>query len=258
MYAEYGCLPEAHEAFDKLPVQNVVSWTSLIGGYAKHDQCKEALHYFERMQLEGYSPDSAMVLCLLKVCGNFGAIEKGVEIHALIDRQGLLQNELEVGNALINMYAKCGMIVKAQEVFDRLPVHDVISWTTLIAGYAELEKSDYAFHVFNRMREEGEKPDDITFLSVMTVCSHLGLVSKGEKYYEEMRKEYAIIPTSEHLSCLINLFSRAGDLSRVISLMKEIPDSRAVCHIVLDGSLRWGNIELGKQVFDQYVLNAKL
>ena len=146
------------------------------------------------------------------------------------------------------------MLEKAQEVFDRIPVHDVISWTTLIAGYAEVEESEKAFHAFNRMREAGKTPDDITFLSVMTLCSHIGLVSKGEKYYEEMSKEYGMALSSEHLSCLINLFSRVGDLDRAIALFKEIPSSGAVCRIVLNGSRSWGNIGLGKEVFDLHVL----
>eukprot|EP00250_Pteridium_aquilinum_P015120 c22392_g2_i1 orf=2-871(-) len=137
MYAKCGSVGIARQVFKTLPVRNVVSWNALIAGYTKSGYGEEALECFDQMQLEGVSPDAVTFLSSLKACGTLGFLEKGQDIHAEIERKNLVLVDAAIGNTLLDMYVKCGSLDIAQQVFDRLPVRDVISWTSLIAGYAE-------------------------------------------------------------------------------------------------------------------------
>ncbi|MCO5554424.1 hypothetical protein L7F22_007954 [Adiantum nelumboides] len=134
LYAKCGALRTAQELFDKLHVRNEVSWTALLAGYAEHGFFKEAFSCFEQMQGEGIHPNAITFSSILKACANSRNLEKGQELHNLVLRDHLLADHIEVGNALVDMYAKCGAMQKAQEVFDELPTRDVVSWNALITS----------------------------------------------------------------------------------------------------------------------------
>lgn len=253
MYVKCGALPQAQLVFDKLPVQNVVSWTTLIAGYYQHGHSGEALDCFEHMKEAGLSPDVVAFACILKACGSIGAAERGEEIHAEIVREGLLKDVTVLGSALVDMYAKCGILVKAQEVFDKLLDRDVVSWTALIAGYCQVGNCEKALKCFEQMRFEGLTPDAVTLTCVLKVCGILGAAEKGQMLYETMSKSYGIVPDIEHHSCLVDLFSREGHLDKAVALVKQMPSS---CYLsswfaVLDACLRWGNEKMGSFAFNQ-------
>ncbi|MCO5572921.1 hypothetical protein L7F22_037746 [Adiantum nelumboides] len=132
MYAKCGALPKAHQVFDNLLVQDVVLWTALIAGNTENGYYEEALACLEQMCSKGLSPNATTYVCCLKACANVGSLVKGQEIHAEIARQGAFGMEQAVGNALVNMYAKCDLLNKALEVLLKLPARDVISWTALM------------------------------------------------------------------------------------------------------------------------------
>eukprot|EP00250_Pteridium_aquilinum_P025265 c30458_g1_i1 orf=2-316(+) len=104
------------------------------------------------------------------------------------------------------MYAKCGMLPKSQEVFNKLPVRDLFSWNILITGCAQRGETEKVFHMFEKMGEEGLKPDAVTFTSLLNACSHAGLIERGQTYFESMRQNYGVIPTLEHDTCMVDLF----------------------------------------------------
>eukprot|EP00250_Pteridium_aquilinum_P018843 c24218_g12_i1 orf=1-438(+) len=144
MYAKCGLIANAQEVFDTLVSRNVVSWNALIAGFSQEMHSEKALNCFRQMQLEGFSPDAVTFVCILKACGNIKAAHKGQEIHAEIVKMGLLEEETVVSNALIDLYADCGMLAEAEEVFNRLLVWNVASWNTLIAGFAQHEHGEEA------------------------------------------------------------------------------------------------------------------
>eukprot|EP00250_Pteridium_aquilinum_P008158 c17724_g1_i1 orf=1-972(-) len=135
LYTKCGLIDKAKQVFDKLTKRDVVSWNVLITGYVNHGLGKEALDCFQQMQLQGVRPNAVTFICSLQACGMMGSTEKGTEIHAEVERKGLLESDHLVGSTLVDTYAKCGCLGKAQEVFDALPVRNVVSWTALIAGY---------------------------------------------------------------------------------------------------------------------------
>ena len=253
MYIKCEVLGSAQEVFDTLIIRDVVTWTTLISGYVQHDHGKEALDLFNRMKVESISPDNITFSCILKTCGSMGATDKGLQIHAGNVKMGLLGSDLSFINALLEMYAKCGFIMNVEKVFDSVSIHDVVSWTSLISGYAQVGKLEEVLHIFDRMRTQHNMPDPITFVSVLNACNHGGLVDEGQMYFEAMIKDYGITPTLEHHTCLVDLFGRSGQLEKAIIAMEETlfyPNS-VMWHAMLGACRKWGNVKLGRYVFDQ-------
>ena len=199
MYAKCGELLFAQEVFEKLPIRSIDSWNALITGYAQQNRGVKVLECFEQMLSQGLCPDDVTLACYLKACGNTGAIDKGRKLHADIEK-GLPKTNQIVCNALLDMYAKCGMLVKAEEVFDKLDLHDVTSWNVLIAGYGQAGKFVDVVNAFDRMMSEGVKPNASTFVNVLDACNHASLLERGKNYFEVMSVTFRIMPTLDHWS----------------------------------------------------------
>lgn len=255
MYARCGLFDEAQEVFNKLLVRDIISWNALIAGYAEHSHGEEALSCFKQMETEGISPDAITYVCILKACGCIGFAYNGRQIHSDITKKGSLERDLRVGSTLVDMYAKCGSLAEAQEVFDLLSARDVVSWSALIAGYAQVGEFDMVFTRFHSMLAEGVTPNQVTFISVFSACCHAGLLDRVEVYFESMSRDYDLIPTLEHMTCLVDLLCRAGQLDKAIMTIEKMPvlPDLAVWHTVLGASQQVHNWEVGKQAFKQAV-----
>lgn len=223
MYAKCGALKEAQKIFDELPMQDVVSWGALLDGYSQHTDGEEAIHCYEEMQQGDFNPDGATFICILQASGSIGAAHKGQEIHAEIAGECWFDKDAAVANSIIDMYAKCGMLAEAQDVFNEFRVRDVITWNALLAGYAQLGDETVVSSLLNQMIGEGTEPDFVTFIIVLSACSHRGFLSEGQAQLESMIADYDITPTSEHLTCMVDLFGRAGQLEKSIEVIKVMP-----------------------------------
>ena len=252
MYGKCGALPKAREVFDNLQVRNVITWGAIIAGCVQHGYAQEALHLFERMRFDEISPDAVTLACVLKSCGCVGALCKGQEIHAEMVKDGLLEVDIVVDNALIDMYGSCGMLMEATEVFDKMNVRDVVSWTSLISGFSHLGKEYMVFKLVGNLINEGKIPDLATFTILLNLCSHSGLLDKGEIYFECISEVYGIMPTLEHHACMIDLFGRAGHLDKVISIIKQMPyiANMSIWHSVLGACQKWGNVKVARLAFE--------
>ena len=171
MYAKCGALLDAIAFFENLPCPNVVSWNSIMSIYYQHGLHHQALSCFKQMQSRGQSPNVVTYICILKCCSNIGFIKNGQEIHAIIIMQTLLCNNLALGNVLVHMYAKCGMLREAQDVFEELPERDVVTWSSLISGYGYHQMHDEALKCFWKMQHEDVLPDVVTFLCILKSCT---------------------------------------------------------------------------------------
>ncbi|XP_057873023.2 pentatricopeptide repeat-containing protein At4g30700-like [Cryptomeria japonica] len=222
MYAKCGSIDMARELFDGMPQRNVHSWTAMIGGYAQNGFVEKALETFKQMQLAGVKPNSATFASVLPACAKMGALEQGMDIHQSIMEGGFF-TDIIVGNALIDMYAKCGSIDKAHELFDRMPQRDVISWTAMIAGYAQNGFVEEALQTFMQMQSACVKPNSTTFACVLCACSYAGLVDEGCTYFNHMSKPYCITPTIDHYVCMVDLLGRAGYLEDTLNFIIKMP-----------------------------------
>ncbi|XP_057865085.2 pentatricopeptide repeat-containing protein At2g13600 [Cryptomeria japonica] len=221
-YAQNGILAKALNIFKEMPQRNVVSWTVMIAGYVQNGFVEEALETYKQMQLAGVKPNSTTFASILPGCAKIGALEQGIDIH-----QSIIESEFSsdviVVNALIDMYAKCGSIQKARELFDKMSNRDVISWNTMITGYAQNGFCKDALKLFELMKHCGKFPNHISFASVLFACSHAGFMGEGCKYLKEMSDSYCITPTIDHYVCMVDLFGRAGYLEETLNLIIKMP-----------------------------------
>lgn len=246
-YARCESIEDAFEAFDRMPDLDVISWNTIIAGCGKVGFGKEALLFFREMQSKAVKPDQYTFASVLATCASMALLDNGKQVHAHILRKGFQLN-VYMMNALIDVYAKCGSIIYSRYVFDRIPLRVLISWTTMIAGYARHGYGKEAIKVFQEMQLAGILPDYITFVGVLSACSHAGLINEGWYYFNSMSRDYGISPTSEHYACMVDLLGRVGHLDEaheLISTMSIEPEA-SVWGALLSACRVCVNLELGK------------
>ncbi|CAI0453925.1 unnamed protein product [Linum tenue] len=250
-YSKAGDMQMARMLFDKMPTKNMVSWTILISGYAQKGLAQDAVSLYSLMEKSRLMLDSGAAVSILAACAESGLLGLGERVHASIARTRLMHHA-DVSNALLDMYAKCGRLKKAYEVFERMAERDVVSWNCMLQGLAIHGHGDEALKLFSRMKQQGFKPDKFTLVAVLCACTHSGFIDEGLRYFNNMEKEYRIAPDIEHYGCVIDLLGRAGRLNEAIRLVDSMPmGPNAVIWGTLLGACRMHNAaELAKQVQD--------
>ncbi|KAJ7527660.1 hypothetical protein O6H91_16G065200 [Diphasiastrum complanatum] len=254
MYAKCGCTEDARELFDNMSERNVVSWNAMIAGYAQNGLGKEAFALYEQMKQEGMQPNNVTFVLLLKACASLAALEQGKQLHSEIIRRGF-QLDVVVGSTLVDMYAKCGCTEDARELFDNMSERNVVSWNVMMAGYARNGLAQEALALFEQMQREGAKPDEVTYISVLSACTHSGLVDQGRYVFDSMCKIHGVTPTREHYACMVDLLGRAGcldDAELFVNKMPIQPDS-VVWMTLLGAARNHGHVEIGRRAFDRVV-----
>ncbi|KAJ7256129.1 hypothetical protein O6H91_Y414900 [Diphasiastrum complanatum] len=251
MYAKCGCIEHACQVFNNMHERNMVSWTAMITGYELHGLGREALDLYEQMKQEGMQPGIVTYIVLLKACASIAALEKGKQLHSVIIKTGFELDAI-VGSTLVDMYAKCGRIEDARQVFNSMHERDVVSWTAMIAGYAQQGFGKEALTLFDQMQREGIQPNEVTYVSVLSACSHSGLVDKGHHLFDTMCKDHGVRPTMDHYACMVDLLGRAGCLADAEDFINNMPiQPDAVVWMTLLGAARnSGHMEIGRRAFD--------
>ncbi|KAH7573802.1 hypothetical protein JRO89_XS03G0209200 [Xanthoceras sorbifolium] len=247
MYAAAGRIKDARLIFDQMVEKDLVSWSAMISGYAESDQPQEALKLFNEMQVLNMKPDQVTMLSVISACAHLGALDQAQWIHLYVDKYGL-GGDLRVNNAIIDMYAKCGNLERAREVFEKMQRRNVISWTSMINAFAAHGDASNALAFFHKMKEENIEPNGVTFVGLLYACSHAGLVEEGRKIFSSMINEHNIAPKHEHYGCMVDLFGRASLLREALEVVETMP---LAPNVVIWGSLMaacWvhGEIELGE------------
>ncbi|KAK9734354.1 hypothetical protein RND81_04G133900 [Saponaria officinalis] len=220
-YVRYGLMNEAELIFDGLVSKNEVSWNALIAGYARKDEVDKALDLFQRMKRESFDPDDFTYSSVLSACASSGALEQGKWIHGHVIKSGTKLVDF-VGNTLLHMYAKCGSIMDAEKVFARSTKRSIVSWNSMLAGYAEYGLGLKSLELFNKMLKTEMRPNEITFLCLLTACSYAGLVEEGRRYLDTM-KLYGLEPKVEHYVTVVDLLGRAGKLNEALTFITSMP-----------------------------------
>jgi pentatricopeptide repeat protein len=182
MYAKCGFLTKAMRVFDSLADRDVVAWNALVVGYTEHGHDEEVLKALKQMQLEGISPDSITLFSGLRSCLRIGTIAKGQAIQAEIERNGFLERG-GLGNAMVDLYVKHGLLNEAKQVFDKLQVRDVVVWNMLISGYVEQRQEEKALECFKEMQLQGVHPSAITYACCLKACGILGAIDEGREIF---------------------------------------------------------------------------
>ncbi|KAF4350142.1 hypothetical protein G4B88_019271 [Cannabis sativa] len=248
-YAKSGQVLIARDLFDQMPEKNTVSWSAMINGYCQVGFFKEALEVFSDMQASGFAPNHNSIVGALTACAFLGALDQGKWIHTYLNKNKIKLDRM-MGTALIDMYSKCGCIETACVVFDEMLERDVYAFTSLISGLANHGLSTLAIDLFTRMHDEGVLPNEVTFIGVLSACSRMGLVDEGLKIFESMRTVYRVEPRVQHYGCLVDLLGRVGmidEAKKVVRTMPMEPDSY-VLGALLNACRVHGNVELGQEM----------
>ncbi|KDP36856.1 hypothetical protein JCGZ_08147 [Jatropha curcas] len=246
MYAKCGCTADAWKGFNYLQEPDIILWTSMIAGYVQNGENEDALSLYCKMQMQGVLPNELTMASVLKACSSLAALDQGRQIHARTIKYGL-SLAVPIGSALSTMYAKCGSLEEGTLVFRRMPERDVVSWNAMISGVSQNGYGREALELFEEMRREGTKPDDVTFVNVLSACSHMGLVERGWVYFKMMLDEFGIVPGVEHYACMVDVLSRAGNLSEAKEFIESAKVDHGLClwRILLGACRNYHNYELG-------------
>lgn len=223
MYAKCGNVEKARLVFDRLEGKNGISWNSMLCGYTQNGRAGEALSLFDQMLVSGSKPDPVTLLIMVSACSHIGSAHLGRKFHSFITNFRMEMN-LTLWNALVDMYAKCGDLDAALEMFDmgHPDGRNVTSWNAIISGYGMHGQGKKALQVLSRMQKEGIQPNHITFASILSACSHAGLIDEGRKCFASMQK-FSVAPEVKHYACMVDMLGRAGLLNEALDLIKEMP-----------------------------------
>uniref|UniRef100_A0A803L7K8 DYW domain-containing protein n=2 Tax=Chenopodium quinoa TaxID=63459 RepID=A0A803L7K8_CHEQI len=251
MYCKCNCIQYARAVFERMTHKNTVSWTAMLVGYNQSGLSEEAIKTFLEMQKNSIEPDDITLGSVVSSCADLSCLEEGVQFHNQALLSGLI-SFVAVSNALITLYGRCGSIEDSLKLFNEMNVRDEITWTALISGYAQFGKARETMHLFEEMLSHGLKPDEATFVGVLSACSRAGLVEEGKQYFDLMVKKHGVAATPDHYTCMIDLFSRAGRLEEAKSFISEmpyIPDAIA-WGTVLSSCRVYGNMEIANWAAD--------
>ncbi|CAI8603798.1 unnamed protein product [Vicia faba] len=222
-YVKIGDVNPAREIFDSLKCRDVVAWTAMIVGYAQNGLLNDALELFRLMITEGTRPNSYTLAALLSVFSSLASLDHGKQLHATAIRLEEVSS-VSVGNALITMYSRSGCIKDARKVFNQICTErDTLTWTSMIIALAQHGLGNKAIELFEEMLKSNLKPDHITYVGVLSACTHVGLVEQGKRYFNLMKNVHRIEPTPSHYACMIDLFGRAGLMEDAYNFIISMP-----------------------------------
>ncbi|XP_057825115.2 putative pentatricopeptide repeat-containing protein At5g08490 [Cryptomeria japonica] len=250
-YAKCGDKESAENVFDKMCERNISSWNAMIALNTQHGYGNEALELFRQAQLAGIQPNNITVASILSACSQVAALQRGKEIHDYIIKRDL-DSDVFVTSAIIDMYAKCGSLQDACQIFEKTSKLDVVIWTAMISAHAIHGHGEDALSIFHQMQQAGFKPDHVTFTAVLSACSHAGLVDQGWQNFNCMIKDYCITPNMEHYACMVDLLGRAGHLQEAYNFIKNMPlkPHSRIWGTLLAACRIYHNTDLGELVAD--------
>lgn len=248
MYAKCRVIDDARQLFDNMPRRDLVTWTVIIGGLAECRNASESLVMFDRMVDEGVVPDKIALVTIVNACAKFGAMHKARLVHDYICRNKFSLDVI-LGTAMIDMYAKCGCVDSAREIFDRMQVKNVITWSAMIAAYGYHGRGREALNIFDMMLGSGVLPNAITFISLLYACSHSGLIQEGLRFFSLMWDEYSVRADVKHYTCMVDLLGRAGKLDEALNLAESmaIEKDEGLWSALLGACRIHGNLDLAEK-----------
>ncbi|KAL9239491.1 hypothetical protein vseg_013806 [Gypsophila vaccaria] len=248
MYGKCNRIEDACKVFIRLPQCDSVSWNSIISGCVQNGRFDDALRLFRGMVLAKVKLCSVSFSSIIPACSHLTTLRLGKQLHGHIVRCRYEDNVL-VASSLVDMYAKCGYIKVARRIFSNMKVHDIVSWTAMIMGYAVNGHAHDAISLFKQMESMGIKPNSIAFIAVLTACSHAGLVDEAQMYFDSMVNDYRLSPELEHYAALADLLGRAGRLNEAYDFIRKIPAATGCVWLTLLAACRkHKNVEMAEKV----------
>ncbi|CAN6442962.1 unnamed protein product [Victoria cruziana] len=246
-YAKKGDAESARKLFDAMPFRDAVSWNSIISANKNIGRPEESIGLFHSMLTGGTKPDCSTLAGVLSAVADIGILAEGKWVHRYLERNQVALSG-NVGVALIDMYFKCGNPDVATEIFCSIPQKNVDHWNATIAGHAVHGYGSYAIRLFEELRKSSVEPDEISFIGVLSACSHAGLIDEGRYYFNLMTVQYGLEPKVQHYGCLVDLLSRSGRVEEASVLVKNMPvkPNDVVWRALLGACKTHGNVVIGE------------
>lgn len=251
-YVKADLIHVARQLFDEMPSKDAVSWGTLLSGYARTKAYVEGLELFERMIAVGFRPDDVALVSALSCCAQPGMLDRGRAIHEYI-RRNRVELSVYLSTGLVDMYAKCGCVESAVEVFETSPVKNLFTWNAIVVGVAVHGHGQLSVEYFERMRADGVWPDGVSFLGVLVGCSHAGLIDKARRLFDDMERVYGVKRELKHYGCMADLLGRAGLIDEALEMIKGMP-MEADAYVwggILSGCRIHGNVDVAEIAMKQ-------
>ncbi|XP_027343745.1 pentatricopeptide repeat-containing protein At1g53600, mitochondrial [Abrus precatorius] len=221
-FTKSGRVGKAIELFDMLPEKDDFVWTAIISGFVNNNEYEEALHWYARLMREGCRPNPLTISSVLAASAALAALNEGLQIHTCALKMSL-EYDLSIQNSLISFYSKCGNVIDAYRIFLDVISPNVISYNSIINGFAQNGFGEEALSIYKKMQSEGHEPNHVTFLAVLSACTHAGIVEEGWNLFNTMKSQHGIEPEADHYACIVDLLGRAGLLDEAIDLIHSMP-----------------------------------
>ncbi|KAE8718232.1 putative pentatricopeptide repeat-containing protein [Hibiscus syriacus] len=223
MYMKCLSPDEAVNVFSRMPWKDVVAWVALLSGYALNGMAYKSIGIFRDMLSSGIQPDAVSMVKILASSSEFGIFRQAVCLHGYVTRNGF-DNNAFVGASLIELYSKCGSLDYAIKVFEGIMDKDVVLWSAMISGLGIHGQGKESLKLFNQMvKSSTSKPNHVTFVSILSACSHAGLLSEGIEIFHTMVNNYGLDTGSEHYGIVVDLLGRTGELDKAVDIINRMP-----------------------------------
>lgn len=249
-FVKHGMIDQARRIFDEMPERDIYSWSTMISGYSQTVQPDVALELFHGMVASGIKPNEITMVSVLSAITTLGLLKEGRWVHDYIHNNSILLND-NLWAALIDMYAKCGSINTALQLFNQIQdkTSTVSPWNAVICGLATHGHANMCLEIFADLQRYHIKPNSITFIGVLNACCHAGLVESGRRIFQSMKSVYDLEPNIKHYGCMIDLLARAGKLEEAEELVNSMPMK---ADVVIWGTLlaacrTHGNVDIGER-----------
>ncbi|KAG2539993.1 hypothetical protein PVAP13_9NG515700 [Panicum virgatum] len=252
MYSFCGKIAAARIVFALLEKKILISWTAMMMGCLFCGHGSETVRLLQLMQQHGVKPDSVTLMAAAQAASELGHLKGVKQIQCFVYR-ALLEKDTKTANSIITAYAKCGRLDLSVGLFLSLENRDLDSWNALISAYGMHGFYIKVLEMFKLMEEGNINPDGLTFSSVLSACSHAGLVKEGLRIFQSMTSMYSVLPQEEHYGCIVDLLSRAGHLEEAYKLIKlsTLNDRSSVLCALLSACRTHGNTILGQIISDE-------
>ncbi|KAB5569866.1 hypothetical protein DKX38_003659 [Salix brachista] len=246
-YARLREVDVAELLFNQMPARDIISWTTMINCYSQNKRYREALGVFNEMAKHGIDPDEVTMATVISACAHLGALDLGKEIHYYVMQHGF-NLDVYIGSALIDMYSKCGSLERSLLMFFKLREKNLFCWNSVIEGLAVHGYAEEALAMFDKMEREKIKPNGVTFVSVLSACSHAGLIEEGRKRFASMTRDHSIPAEVEHYGCMVDLLSKSGLLEEALQLIRtmKLEPNAVIWGALLSGCKLHRNLEIAQ------------
>ncbi|KAL5199968.1 hypothetical protein ABZP36_021171 [Zizania latifolia] len=255
VYAKCQALTDANSIFERILNKDVITWNSMMAGYSENGMDNEPLVLFNQMRVHGLSPDATSVVNALSSCVCLADLHIGKCFHTYAVKCAFLSN-IYVNTALLNMYNKCADLSSAQRVFNEMDVRNSVTWSAMIGGYGMQGDSAGSIDLFNEMLKDNILPNEAVFTSILSACSHAGMVTEGREYFDSMARHFNITPSMKHYACMIDVLARAGNLEEALEFIHSMPMKAgiSVWASFLHGCYLHSRLEFGEEAIKKMMM----